>query len=74
MLIESYIPGKMKVGVIITIYKGGSKPRDDPNSHRAITLTSSILNLYERILYSRLPNTLENPLNPLQGGFQKHGV
>ena len=49
MLIESYVPGKMKVGVIITIFKGGSKPRDDPNSYRAITLTSSILKLYETL-------------------------
>ena len=72
MLTESYIPGKMKVGVIITICKGGSKPRDDPNSYRAITLMSSILKLNERILYNRLLNTLENPLNPLEGGFQKN--
>ena len=70
--IESYIPIKMKVGVIIIIFKGGSKSRDDPNSYRAITPTSSVLKLYERILYSRLRNTLENPLNSLQGGFQKN--
>lgn len=62
----------MKRGVIITLFKGGNKRKDDPNSYRAITLTSSVLKLFERILYSRLSTSLEKKLNPLQGGFQRH--
>lgn len=72
MLHSSYIPNSMKRGVIITLFKGGNKRKDDPNSYRAITLTSSVLKLFERILYSRLSTSLEKKLNPLQGGFQRH--
>ena len=72
MLKQSYIPEKMKVGVIITVFKGGNKRKDDPNSYRAITLTSALLKLYERVLHTRLVNSVPQALNPLQGGFQKH--
>ena len=62
----------MKVGVIITIFKGGNKRKDDLNSYRAITLTSALLTLYERVLHTRLVNSVSQALNPIQGGFQKH--
>ena len=62
----------MKIGIIITLYKGGKKREDDPNSYRAITLTSSILKLFERLLYTRIVLSINRPLNPLQGGFQKN--
>ena len=42
MINKSYVPEKMKVGVIITLFKGGKKRKDDPNSYRAITLTSTL--------------------------------
>ena len=58
--------------IVITIFKGGSKRKDDPGSYNAITLTSSLLKLYERLLYTRLVNSMSHPLNPLQGGFQKN--
>ncbi|MEW8547363.1 MAG: reverse transcriptase family protein, partial [Candidatus Thiodiazotropha sp.] len=70
MLLKSYIPDNMKIGILITLYKGGSKRKDDPNSYRAITLTSSILKLFERILLQRIMS-VQRPFNPLQGGFQK---
>lgn len=72
MLIKSYIPPRMKTGIIITLFKGGNKRKDDPNSYRAITLTSVILKLFERILYQRLLSSFSRPLNSLQGGFQKN--
>ena len=56
----------MKVGVIITVFKGGNKRKDDPNSYRTITL----LKLYERVLHTRLVNSVPQALNPLQRGFQ----
>ena len=62
----------MEVGVIITVFKGGNKRKDDPNSYRAITLTSALFKLYERVLHTRLVNSLPQALNPLQGGFQRH--
>ena len=61
----------MKIGIIITLYKGGKKRKDDSNSYRAITLTSSILKLFERLLYTRIVLSVNRSLNPLQGGFQK---
>ena len=70
MLLKSYIPESMKIGIFITLYKGGGKRKDDPNSHRAITLTSSVLKLFERILLKRILS-VQRPFNPLQGGFQK---
>ena len=51
MLKNSYVPAKMKVGVIITLFKGGLKRTDDPNSYRAITLTSTLLKLYEQVSF-----------------------
>ena len=70
MLRSSYIPVQMKVGIIITLHKGGSKRKDDPDSYRAITLTSCVLKLFERILLNRILST-QRPFNPLQGGFQQ---
>ncbi|MES9880824.1 MAG: reverse transcriptase family protein [Sedimenticola sp.] len=71
MLKFSYMPHQMKRGVIITLFKGGNKKKDDPNNYRAITLSSVILKLYERILLSRMELQVQPPMNKLQGGFQK---
>ena len=62
MLLKSYIPTSMKVGIIIPLYKCGTKRKDDPDSYRAITLTSCML--------TRIIST-QRPFHPLQGGFQK---
>ncbi|MCG8044308.1 MAG: reverse transcriptase family protein, partial [Candidatus Thiodiazotropha endolucinida] len=70
MLLRSYIPNDMKTGIIITLFKGGNKRKDDPDSYRAITLTSCVLKLFERILLNRILSS-HRPFNPLQGGFQK---
>ena len=70
MLLKSYIPTSMKVGIIIPLYKGGTKWKDDPDSYRAITLTSCVLKLFERLLLTRIIST-QRPFHPLQGGFQK---
>ena len=70
MLLKSYIPTSMKVGIIIPLYKGGTKRKDDPDSYRAITVTSCILKLFERLLLTRIIST-QRPFHPLQGGFQK---
>ena len=55
---------------IITLHKGGRKSKKDPNNYRAITLTSSILKVLERLVLPLLENSLEMPLNNLQGGFR----
>ena len=60
----------MKEKEIITIHKGGRKCKSDPNNYRAITLSSSILKVYEMILLHRCKNKILQSLNRMQGGFQ----
>ena len=67
----SYIPKDMKRGIIVTLFKGGRKKKDEPSSYRAITLSSAILKLYERLLLSRIYKESDDRVSPLQGGFQK---
>lgn len=73
MLKLSYAPDDMKKGIIITLFKGGNKRKDDPENYRAITLSSVILKLFERVLLTRIQmfSNLATPIHPLQGGFQK---
>lgn len=73
MLKLSYAPAQMKRGIIITLHKGGRKRKDDPNNYRAITLSSVLLKLYERILLFRIESNSYYSVNidSLQGGFQK---
>ena len=68
----SYIPTKMKRGIIITIFKGGNKIRNDPNNYRAITLSSVLIRLYEAVLLHKLNIDNTIVINPLQDGVQKH--
>ena len=70
MLLNSYIPTSMTVGIIIPLYKGGTKRKDDHDSYRAITLTSCVLKLFERLLLTRIIST-QRPFHPLQEGFLK---
>ena len=65
-----YIPSALKEGIIITLHKGGNKSKTDPNNYRAITLSSAILKLFERILLGKVENSITKPLNWLQGGFR----
>ncbi|MEW8546461.1 MAG: reverse transcriptase domain-containing protein, partial [Candidatus Thiodiazotropha sp.] len=69
----SYAPKDMKRGVIITLFKGGGKRKDNPDNYRAITLSSVLLKLLERILLTRIElfDSIQPPLHPLQGGFRK---
>ena len=50
MIKYAHVPVDMKKGTIITLYKGGNKRKDDPDSYRAITLSSLLLKLLERVL------------------------
>ena len=50
MLKHSHCPYKMKSGIIITLFKGGNKVRNDPNNYRAITLSSVFVRIYEAVL------------------------
>ena len=70
MLNFSHTPKSMKRGIIITLYKGGNKKKNDPNSYRAITLSSLILKLYEKVILTLCKEDGKAELNMLQTGFQ----
>ena len=67
----AYIPLSMKKGIIVTLFKGGKKDKKDPNSYRAITFTSCVLKLFEKVILLQLQNTPSLQHHTLQGGFQK---
>ncbi len=71
MLQYSYIPDGMKTGVIVTLHKGGRKCKTDPDNYRAITLTSSLLKLFERIICRRIEKSGVLNISHMQGGFQR---
>jgi len=71
MIRSGYIPDKIKEGEIITLHKGGRKSKSDPNKYRAITLSPSILKVYETILLHRGRDKITQSLNKMQGGFQE---
>ena len=67
MYSHGYVPTALKQGTILTLYK----PKTDSNSYRAITISSSILKLYEKVLLTRrLQMAINKPLHSLQVGFQ----
>ena len=68
----SHIPVDMKKGIISTLYKGNNKNKMDPNSYRAISLCSTILKLYEKVLLKFLEQSSTLKFNTLQGGFQRN--
>lgn len=61
----------MKLGVIVTLYKGGNKRKDLPASYRAISLTSVILKVFESVIMARCTEKISNELSTLQGGFKE---
>ena len=67
---HGYVPLPLKYGSIITLHKGGRKSKTDPNCYGAITLSSAILKLFERILLEKVQNNITKQLNWLQGGFR----
>ena len=74
MIKFAHVPVDMKKRTMITLYKGGNKTKADPDSYRAITLSSVLLKLLERVVLTRIQlfDTLTPPIHALQGGFQKN--
>jgi hypothetical protein len=66
---HGHVPRTAKQGIIITLFKGGGKPKDSPNSYRAITLIPVVAKLLERILLHRFNGLVTKFPHPLQNGF-----
>lgn len=78
ILVTEYIPSNFRHGMIVPLYKGKNKDKTSPNSYRAVTLTSTLGKLFEKILLVRMQKylTTKNCVMPhyLQFGFVKnHG-
>ena len=69
-----YILTSLKEGIIITLRKGGRKSKTDPNNYRAITLSSALLKLFEKLLLEKVKTAITKPLNCLQGGLDHRWV
>ena len=66
---EERIPKDWEVGLILPIFKKGDK-RECKN-YRGITLTSTVLKVYEHILEKKLREIAEPTLKEAQSGFRK---
>ena len=68
------IPKSWKLGMIITLYKGHGKPKDDPNSFRGITLIPIFFKIFETLLSTRLSPVLESDTfpNKHQSAYRKN--
>jgi hypothetical protein len=53
------VPDAFKQGLLIPLYKGGRKARNNVNSYRGITLLPSISKILERCIYDRMTVKLE---------------
>ena len=70
---EIHFPDSFKKGIIIPVYKGKRKAKDDVNSYRGITLMPVINKLLEKRIWERLsPWLAENNFpHPLQHACRK---
>ena len=73
MIRLAYAPKELKKGVIVTLFKGGHKRKDNPDNYRAITLSSVVLKLLVKILLTRIQlfDVINPPIHPMQGGLKK---
>lgn len=69
------IPNEWRNGLIVPIFKGGTKIKSSPDSYRPVCLLSSILKLFEKLILNRIQTfseVSENFPSALQQGFQKN--
>lgn len=72
MLQHSHIPSAWKISLTIPIYKGGNKPRPNPDSYRTISLLPAVYKLFEKVIHEDLKNQL-NVKEPLFPNIQQQG-
>ncbi|KAK3098283.1 hypothetical protein FSP39_017953 [Pinctada imbricata] len=67
------IPSAWKKSLIVPVYKGGKKPKNTPDSYRPVSLLSTALKTFEKVLYDRLCTNIldESAFSKQQQGFQK---
>lgn len=67
------IPPAWKRGIIITLYKGNGKSKEDPNSYRGLTLLPVIFKNFEMLLSNRIDPVINSDKFPCkqQSAYQK---
>ena len=53
------VPDAWKTSVIIPIYKGNGKVKNDPGSYRPISLIPCVSKIFEKVILSRMNNVIE---------------
>lgn len=69
------IPNAWKYGLIVPIFKGGTKPKNLPDSYRPVSLLPCVLKVFEHVIQNRITEDLLKDKtfpNTQQQGFQKH--
>lgn len=69
MYTEKRIPKKWELGIILPLHKKGDNR--DCSNYRGITILSTVLKVYERILENRLKSIIETQLEESQSAFRK---
>ena len=67
------VPSQWKHGLIVPIYKGGSKSKNSCNSYRPVALLPCIFKIFEKVISSKISSLPLNQSFPnvQQQGFQK---
>jgi hypothetical protein len=70
LLREGNVPRYLKLGLIAPIYKGGA--RDKPQNYRPVTLTSHVIEVFEKVVARWLVQYMEDAdlFNRRQHGFR----
>ena len=70
-LLLRQVPDEWKKAIVIPIFKGGRKDRQEPRSYWPISLTSCVARTMEKIVKAKILNFFETNtfLYPLQSGF-----
>ena len=70
-LLLRQVPDERKKAIVIPIFKGGRKERQEPSSYRPIPLTSCIAQTMEKIVNAKILNFFKTNtlVYPLQSGF-----
>ena len=66
-----YIPICWKSSVIIPLFNGGNKVKNDPNAYRGISLTSCLSKIFEKVFITRLTSLQQNFPRVSQMAYQK---
>lgn len=70
-VIHSVLPLEWRRANVIPIYKQEGD-RSNPDNYRPISITCTVVRLFERLVFLRLYETVEPKLKQFQSGFRKH--